>query len=76
MNVGWTLTEGENAVQKKQGTRGDWLADAVGIMPFGRLLTPREIAYAAAYFASDESALITGGVLDMEQMPIGAPADW
>jgi NAD(P)-dependent dehydrogenase (short-subunit alcohol dehydrogenase family) len=76
LNVGWTLTEGENAVQEKQGTRGDWLADAVGIMPFGRLLTPREIAYAAAYFASDESALITGGVLDMEQMPIGAPADW
>jgi NAD(P)-dependent dehydrogenase (short-subunit alcohol dehydrogenase family) len=76
LNVGWTLTEGEHAVQNKQGTRRDWLADAVGIMPFGRLLTPREIAYAAAYFASDESALITGGVLDMEQMPIGAPADW
>ena len=76
LNVGWTLTEGEDAVQKKQGTRADWLADAVGMMPFRRLLTPREIAYAAAYFASDESALITGGVLDMEQMPIGAPADW
>ena len=76
LNVGWTLTEGEDVVQKKQGTRRDWLADAVKTMPFGRLLTPREIAYAAAYFASDESALITGGVLDMEQMPIGAPADW
>jgi NAD(P)-dependent dehydrogenase (short-subunit alcohol dehydrogenase family) len=76
LNVGWTLTEGEDAVQKKQGTRADWLADAVRIMPFGRLLTPREIAGAAAYFASDESALVTGGVLDMEQMPIGAPADW
>jgi NAD(P)-dependent dehydrogenase (short-subunit alcohol dehydrogenase family) len=76
LNVGWTLTEGEDAVQKKQGTRPDWLADAVGIMPFRRLLTPREIAYAAAYFASDDSALVTGGVLDMEQTPIGAPADW
>ena len=76
LNVGWTLTEGEDAVQKKQGTRTDWLADAVALMPFGRLLTPREIAFAAAYFASDESALITGAVLDMEQTPIGAPADW
>ena len=76
LNVGWTLTEGEDAVQKKQGTHADWLADAVRVMPFGRLLTPREIAYAAAYFASDDSALVTGGVLDMEQMPIGAPADW
>jgi NAD(P)-dependent dehydrogenase (short-subunit alcohol dehydrogenase family) len=76
LNVGWTLTEGEDAVQKKEGTRRDWLAEAKALMPFGRLLTPKEIAYAAAYFASDESALITGGVLDMEQMPIGAPADW
>ena len=76
LNVGWTLTDGEDAVQKKQGTRADWLADAVSIMPFGRLLTPREIAAAAAYFASDDRALITGGVLDMEQAPIGAPADW
>ena len=76
INVGWTLTEGEDAVQKKQGTHGDWLGDAAKIMPHGRLLTPREIACAAAYFASDESALVTGGVLDMEQMPIGAPADW
>ena len=76
LNVGWTLTEGEDAVQKRQGTRADWLGDAVAIMPFGRLLTPHEIALAAAYFASDDSALITGAVLDMEQYPLGAPADW
>jgi NAD(P)-dependent dehydrogenase (short-subunit alcohol dehydrogenase family) len=76
LNVGWTLTEGEDAVQKRQGTRTDWLSDATAIMPFGRLLTPNEIALAAAYFASDDSALITGGVLDLEQYPIGAPADW
>jgi NAD(P)-dependent dehydrogenase (short-subunit alcohol dehydrogenase family) len=76
LNVGWTLTEAEDAVQKRQGTRTDWLADALAIMPFGRLLTPHEIALAAAYFASDDSALITGAVLDMEQYPLGAPADW
>ena len=76
LNVGWTLTEGEDAVQKRQGTRTDWLGDALAIMPFGRLLTPQEIALAAAYFASDDSALITGAVLDMEQYPLGAPADW
>jgi NAD(P)-dependent dehydrogenase (short-subunit alcohol dehydrogenase family) len=76
LNVGWTLTEGEDAVQKRQGTRADWLSDALATMPFGRLLTPHEIALAAAYFASDDSALITGAVLDMEQYPLGAPADW
>ena len=76
LNVGWTLTEGEDAVQKRQGTRRDWLGDARAIMPFGRLLTPHEIALAAGYFASDDSALITGAVLDLEQYPMGAPADW
>jgi NAD(P)-dependent dehydrogenase (short-subunit alcohol dehydrogenase family) len=76
LNVGWTLTEGEQAVQKKQGAHKDWLADAVAMMPFGRLLTPREIALAAAYFASDDSALITGSVLDLEQTPIGALVDF
>jgi NAD(P)-dependent dehydrogenase (short-subunit alcohol dehydrogenase family) len=76
LNVGWTLTENEDAVQKREGTRTDWLGDALAIMPFGRLLTPHEVALAAAYFASDDSALITGAVLDMEQYPLGAPADW
>jgi len=76
LNVGWTLTEGEDAVQKRQGTRTDWLGDALAIMPFGRLLTPHEVALAAAYFASDDGALITGSVLDMEQYPLGAPLDW
>ena len=76
LNVGWTLTEGEQTVQRKQGTREDWLADAVKMMPFGRLLTPHEIALAAAYFASDDSALVTGSVLDLEQSPIGAFADF
>src|SRR4029453_766515 len=70
LNVGWTLTDGEDAVQKRQGTRLDWLADAVAILPFGRLLTPHEIALAAAYFASDDSALITGPGLDMGKNPL------
>jgi NAD(P)-dependent dehydrogenase (short-subunit alcohol dehydrogenase family) len=76
LNVGWTLTEGEDEVQRKEGTRADWLADAIATRPFGRLLTPHDVALAAAYFASDDSALITGAVLDLEQEPLGAPADF
>jgi NAD(P)-dependent dehydrogenase (short-subunit alcohol dehydrogenase family) len=76
LNVGWTLTEGEDHVQKKQGTHADWLADAIATRPFGRLLTPHEVALAAAYFASDDSALISGSVLDMEQEPVGALLDF
>jgi NAD(P)-dependent dehydrogenase (short-subunit alcohol dehydrogenase family) len=72
LNVGWTLTEGEHRVKLEEGKGEDWLEAATASRPFGRLLLPRDIAYAAAYFASDESALITGAVLDMEQYPVGA----
>lgn len=76
LNVGWTLTAGEDRVQRESGKAADWLGRAAAMMPSGRLLTPREIAAAAAYFASDDSALITGSVLDLEQYPIGAPAEF
>jgi NAD(P)-dependent dehydrogenase (short-subunit alcohol dehydrogenase family) len=77
LNLGWTLTEGEERVKRVEEGRGpEWLQEAVATRPFGRLLTPQDIAYAAAYFASDESACITGSVLDLEQFPIGAPGTW
>ena len=73
INVGWTLTEGEKRVKREQEGRGDdWIAQAIATRPFGRMLEPRDIAYAAAYFASDESACVTGSVLDLEQYPPGA----
>jgi len=76
LNVGWTMTEGEDVVQRKQRDGRDWLDQALATRPFGRLLTPQDIAYAAAYFASDESALVTGAVMDMEQIPPGAYTDF
>jgi NAD(P)-dependent dehydrogenase (short-subunit alcohol dehydrogenase family) len=76
LNPGWVLTEGEEQVQRKNRNGGEWLDDAIATRPFGRLLMPQEIAYAAAYFASDDSALITGAVLDMEQTPVGAFEDF
>jgi NAD(P)-dependent dehydrogenase (short-subunit alcohol dehydrogenase family) len=75
--VGWTLTEGEERVKREEeGLGPNWLEDAVKTRPFGRLLAPMDIAHAAAYFASDESAVITGSVLDLEQFAIGAPGTW
>src|SRR5881396_4094597 len=73
INVGWTLTEGERRVKREQEGKGDdWIEQAIATRPFGRLLAPLDIAYAAAYFASDESACVTGSVLDLEQYPVGA----
>ena len=72
LNVGWTLTEGERRVKREQEGRGeDWIAAATATRPFGRLLAPLDVAYAAAYFASDDSACVTGSILDLEQSPPG-----
>ena len=76
LNVGWTLTEGEDQVQRASGKDAGWVDRAKALMPTGRLLTPQEIARAAAYFATDESAIVSGSVLDVEQYPMGAPAEF
>jgi 3-oxoacyl-[acyl-carrier protein] reductase len=45
----------------------DELTDAMmKITPLGRMGTPEEIAYAVAFFASDEAAYITGQVLSVD----------
>ena len=45
INVGWTLTEGEQRVKREQEGKGDeWVAEAVKTRPFGRLLEPADIA--------------------------------
>ena len=73
INVGWTLTEGERKVKREQEGKGEeWIAEAIATRPFGRLLAPADIAYAAAYFASAESECVTGSVLDLEQYPPGS----
>ena len=76
INVGWTLTEGEHKVKRLEGHGPEWLEEAVATRPFGRLLDPRDVAIPVAYFASDDSALVTGTVMDLEQYPIGAPPNW
>jgi NAD(P)-dependent dehydrogenase (short-subunit alcohol dehydrogenase family) len=77
LNVGWTNTPNEHRVKTGEEGKGeDWLEEARKTRPWGRLLLPRDIALAALYFASDESELITGSVLDIEQYPVGAPPNW
>jgi NAD(P)-dependent dehydrogenase (short-subunit alcohol dehydrogenase family) len=76
INVGWTLTEGEDRVKRLEGKGDDWLEDAERTRPWGRLLVPDDIANAVVYFACDDSMLVTGAVLDLEQYPVGAPPNW
>ena len=70
-NVGWTLTAAEYALKRKEGLPEDW-PSKVGraFAPSGRLLSPQDVAWAAVYFLSDESQLINGAVLDLDQFPV------
>lgn len=70
INPGWTLTEGERRIQRAEGKGENWLEEAIVTRPFGRLLSPEDIAAAAVYFASDASAMVSGAVLDVEQYPV------
>lgn len=77
LNIGWTLTPNEHRVKVEEEGKGEnWLDEAIQTRPWKRLLVPREVGFAALYFASDESELVTGSVLDMEQYPVGAPPNW
>lgn len=70
-NVGWTLTPNEYELKKKEGLPDDWHEKIPKTFaPGGRLLSPEDIAWAAVYFLSDEAALISGAILDLEQYPL------
>jgi NAD(P)-dependent dehydrogenase (short-subunit alcohol dehydrogenase family) len=68
LNIGWTATEGEHAVQTAEGSAADWLEAADASRPFGRLLRPdADIAPMVTYLLSDAAAMVTGSVIDFDQ---------
>ena len=74
INPGWTLTEGErHVIGVVEGKGENWLEAAEKTRPFGRMLLPADVAKAVLFFATNE--LISGAVLDYEQIPFGAPAE-
>jgi len=68
LNIGWSSTPGEDRIMRTyHGAQDGWLAEAERRQPFGRLITPEEVARAVAYLASSESGLMTGSVIDFDQ---------
>jgi NAD(P)-dependent dehydrogenase (short-subunit alcohol dehydrogenase family) len=67
LNIGWTATEGEDAVQTAEGRPAAWQAVADASRPFGRLLRPDDIAPMVTYLLSDAAAMVTGSVIDFDQ---------
>lgn len=72
INLGWTDTPGEHAIQAKDGAPPDWLARAAPGQPFGRLIEPRDVAGLAVFLLSDAAAMMTGALIDFDQNVIGA----
>lgn len=71
LNVGWTLTETERAIQRREGRPDDWAEHIPpALAPTGRILRPEEVAQHAVFWLSDRSAPVTGQVYEVEQYPL------
>ena len=71
MNLGWVLSANEDKVQQALGKPPDWHHQLPkAFAPSGRILRPDEVAAIAVYWMSDESEIISGTVMELEQFPI------
>jgi NAD(P)-dependent dehydrogenase (short-subunit alcohol dehydrogenase family) len=76
---GWVLTEGEIALHAKTGVSLEALQKAGKALALGRHQVPEDSGFAAIYLLSDESAQVTGTILNVDAgasfLPIqpGAP---
>ncbi len=72
INLGWTLTDGEHALQTGfHGLPEDWATRIGGRMPFGRLITADDVAGVASFLVSEPAQMMTGAIIDYEQTPAG-----
>lgn len=71
LNIGWTLTPNEDRVQRAMGKGADWLEKAEAAQPFGRILRPEDCAYLVAHLLSNRAEMMTGSLIDFNQVVIG-----
>jgi len=73
VNIGWTETEGEDVIQRRfHGAGDDWLEKAAAGLPMGKLGQVDEIADFVVFLLSARSGVVTGSVLDWDQVVPGA----
>jgi NAD(P)-dependent dehydrogenase (short-subunit alcohol dehydrogenase family) len=72
LNIGWTDTPNEHKVQLAEGQPEDWLTAAEAAQPYGRLIKPTDVAEATLFLLGSGSGVMTGSVIDYDQMVIGA----
>jgi NAD(P)-dependent dehydrogenase (short-subunit alcohol dehydrogenase family) len=72
VNLGWTVTDGEHELQTGfHKLPQDWAKQIGARMPFGRLITSEDVAGLCAFLVSSPAQMMTGAVIDYEQMPVG-----
>ncbi|MGD9913268.1 MAG: SDR family oxidoreductase [Rhizobiaceae bacterium] len=73
INMGWSDTPAERAMQAQTLGRGSgWVDEAGKTQPFGRLLAAEEVANLAVFLLSGASGPMTGALIDQEQWVVGA----
>ena len=72
VNLGWAVTDGEHELQTGfHKLPQDWAEQMGKRMPFGRLITADDVAGLCAFLVSPPAQMMTGAVIDYEQMPLG-----
>ncbi|MEU9438998.1 SDR family oxidoreductase [Streptomyces sp. NPDC048252] len=72
LNIDWTDTEGEDATQRAFHDAGDdWREKAAQAQPMGKLGQVDEIADFVVFLLSDRSGVVTGSVIDWDQIVFG-----
>jgi NAD(P)-dependent dehydrogenase (short-subunit alcohol dehydrogenase family) len=72
LNIGWTDTEGEDATQRAfHGAGDDWREKAAASQPMGKIGQVDEIADFVVFLLSDRSGVVTGSVIDWDQIVFG-----
>jgi NAD(P)-dependent dehydrogenase (short-subunit alcohol dehydrogenase family) len=72
--LGWVDSPGERDMQANTLGLGEgWLEAASKRQPWGRLLSPEDVAGLAVFLLSDAAGPMTGALIDQEQRVAGAP---
>ncbi|MFN4142491.1 oxidoreductase [Aestuariivirga sp.] len=76
VNLGWVHSEGEQALQTGfHGRPENWAEEIGRRMPAGRMIVPEDVAGLFEYLVSPSAAMMTGAIIDYEQVPTGVFED-
>ncbi|WP_395494881.1 SDR family oxidoreductase [Acetobacter sp. KSO5] len=74
LNIGWMASDKEQEIQIAETNDPAWMEKAAATLPFGRLVSPEEVARAVNFLVSDDAGLMTGAIVNFDQSVWGAAA--